>query len=148
MKCPDYQGLMMGYLDNELNEQERRQFADHLAQCPDCTKELAGFKDLKQLADSAALTEPQDELWQQYWKNIYNRFERTLGWILLSVAAIILLIYGGFKLIEAIIQDPTVDIILKIALVALIAGLAVLFVSVLRERLCVRKKDPYRNIRR
>ena len=94
------------------------------------------------------LTEPQDELWQQYWKNIYNRFERTLGWILISIAAIILLIYGGFKLIEAIIQDPTVDIILKIGLVALIAGLAILFISALRERLCLRKKDPYRNIRR
>ena len=95
-----------------------------------------------------ALTEPQDELWQQYWKNIYNRFERTLGWILLSVAAIILLIYGGFKLIEEIIQDPTVDVVLKVGLVALIGGLAILFVSVLRERLYLRKKDPYKDIRR
>jgi len=148
MTCPDYKGLMMGYLDNELDEQQRQMFQEHLDQCPDCEKELAEFKNLKQLADEVALTEPQDELWQHYWKNIYNRFERTLGWILLSIAVIILLIYGGFKLIEEIIQDPTVDIVLKVGLVALIAGLAILFVSVLRERLYLIRKDPYKNIRR
>jgi anti-sigma factor RsiW len=148
MTCPDHKGLMMGYLDNELDEHQKKMFAEHLDQCPDCQKELAEFKELKQLADEVALTEPQDELWQQYWKNIYNRFERTLGWILLSVAAIILLIYGGFKLIEEIIQDPTVDVVLKVGLVALIGGLAILFVSVLRERLYLRKKDPYKDIRR
>ena len=148
MTCPDYKGLMMGYLDNELDEQQKKQFTEHLDQCPDCKKELAEFKELKQLADEVALTEPTDELWQQYWKNIYNRFERMIGWILMSVAAIILLVYGGFRLIEEIIQDPTVDIVLKVGLVALIGGLAILFVSVLRERLYLRKKDPYKDIRR
>ena len=148
MTCPDYKGLMMGYLDNELDEHQKKMFTEHLDQCPDCKKELAEFTELKQLADEVALTEPTDELWQQYWKNIYNRFERTLGWILMSVAAIILLIYGGFKLIEEIIQDPTVDVVLKVGLVALIGGLAILFVSVLRERLYLRKKDPYKDIRR
>ena len=148
MMCPDYKNLMMGYLDNELDEQQKKLFTDHLDQCPDCQQELAEFRDLKQLADEVALTEPQDQLWQQYWKNIYNRFERMIGWILVSVAAIILLIYGGFKLIEEIIKDPTIDIILKIGLVALIGGFAILFVSVLRERLYLRKKDPYKDIRR
>ena len=148
MTCPDYKGLMMGYLDNELDEHQKKMFTEHLDQCPDCKKELAEFTELKQLADEVALTEPQDELWQQYWKNIYNRFERTLGWILVSVAAIILLIYGGFKLIEEIIQDPTVDVVLKVGLVALIGGVAILFVSALRERLYLRKKDPYKDIRR
>ena len=148
MTCPDYKGLMMGYLDNELDEQQKKMFTEHLDQCPECQKELAEFKDLKQLADEVALTEPTDELWQQYWKNIYNRFERTLGWIFLSIAAIYLLLYGCFMLIEEIIQDPTVADILKDGLVAIIIGFAILFVSVLRERLCLRKKDRYKDIRR
>ncbi|MHC4287900.1 MAG: anti-sigma factor family protein [Planctomycetota bacterium] len=148
MTCPDYKGLMMGYLDNELDEHQKKMFTEHLDQCPECKKELAEFKELKQLADEVALTEPTDELWQQYWKNIYNRFERMIGWILMSVAAIILLVYGGFRLIEEIIQDPTIDMVLKIGLVALIVGVATLFVSVARERLYLRKKDPYKNIRR
>lgn len=148
MTCPDYKGLMMGYLDNELDEEQKKIFQQHLDQCPDCKKELAEFESLKQLADDAALIEPQDEFWQQYWNNIYNRFERTAGWISLSIAAIILLIYGGFKCIENIVKDPTIDIVLKIGLVALIVGVAILFVSVARERLYLRKKDPYKDIRR
>ena len=148
MTCPNYKGLMMGYLDGELDEQQQKMFTEHLNQCPDCQKELAEFKEIKQLADEMALTEPQDELWQHYWKNVYNRFERMAGWICMSIAAILLLIYGGFKLIEKIIQDPTIDIVLKIGLVALIVGVAILFVSVARERLYLQKKDPYKDIRR
>ncbi len=65
-----------------------------------------------------------------------------------SLAAILLLIYGGFKAIEEIIKDPTVDIILKAGLLVLIAGLAILLVSVLREKLYFQKKDRYKDVRR
>jgi hypothetical protein len=58
------------------------------------------------------------------------------------------LIYGGFKMIEEIVKDPTVGIILKAGLLTLIAGLAVLLVSVLRERLNFWKKDRYKDVRR
>jgi len=56
--------------------------------------------------------------------------------------------YGGFKLVEELVKDPTVDIILKAGVVVLIAGLAILFVSVLRERIFFRKKDRYKDVRR
>ena len=85
---------------------------------------------------------------QQYWGNVYNRVERSLGWILFSVAAILLTIYGGFELIEKIIRDQTVGMLLKVALLVLITGLAILFVSVLRERIYFWKKDRYRDVRR
>ncbi|MHC5172910.1 MAG: anti-sigma factor family protein, partial [Planctomycetota bacterium] len=34
MTCPDYKGLMMGYLDNELDEHQKKMFTEHLDQCP------------------------------------------------------------------------------------------------------------------
>ncbi|MFB0524624.1 MAG: anti-sigma factor [Phycisphaerae bacterium] len=148
MTCQEYKDLMMAYLDNELDDEQRRAFEQHLATCPECTKELKGFEKLKQLTDSVTLMEPEDRIWQQYWANVYNRVERGLGWILFSVAAILLIIYGGFKLIEEIIKDQTVGVLLKIALIALIGGLAILFVSVLRERAHFWNKDRYKNVRR
>ena len=148
MMCPDYKGLMMGYLDDELDEEQTRIFREHLEQCSDCQKELAELRDVKQLADEVALTEPQDELWQHYWKNVYNRFERMIGWIVFSIAAIILLIYGGFKLIEEIVTDPEIGMLLKGGLLLLIIGLAILFISILRERLFIQKKDRYKDVRR
>lgn len=148
MTCQNYKNLMMGYLDNELEEEQKKAFEQHLASCPECAAELEEFRQLKQITDEVTLVEPEDRIWQQYWANIYNRIERGVGWILFSVAAILLIIYGGFRAIEEIIRDPTVGVILKIALLALIAGLAVLFVSVLRERLYFWKKDRYKDVRR
>lgn len=148
MTCPNFKGLMMGYLDNELQEEQRKAFEQHLTSCPECSRELEEFRRLKEMTDQVTLVEPEDRLWDQYWSGIYNRVERSVGWILLSIAAIALLIYAGFKAIEAIISNPEVDKILKVALLALIAGLVILFVSVLRERLYFWKKDRYKDIRR
>jgi predicted anti-sigma-YlaC factor YlaD len=148
MVCKDYKDLMMGYLDNELTEEQRQQFEAHLAEHAECAEEFEQFKKLKEMTDEVTLVEPEDRIWQQYWSCIYNRIERGIGWIIFSVAAICLIIYGGFKLIEEIIQDATIGLLLKVGLLALIAGLAILFVSVLRERLYFWKKDRYKDVRR
>ena len=148
MTCQDYKNLIMGYLDDELDQEQQKTLQEHLASCPECTAELEEFAQLKQITDDAALAEPDEVLWQQYWGGVYNRIERGAGWVLFSVAGILLLIYGGFKLIEELVKDPTVDIILKVGVIVLIAGLAILFVSVLRERIYFRKKDRYKDVRR
>ncbi|MCU0916750.1 MAG: zf-HC2 domain-containing protein [Planctomycetes bacterium] len=148
MTCQDHRDLMMAYLDDELNTQQRRAFEEHLASCPDCTKELGEFQKLKAITDSVALVEPEDRVWEQYWHNLYNRLERGAGWILFSVAAITLLLYGGFELIEEIIRDRAVGVLMKVGLLALLGGLAILFVSVLRERLYFWSRDRYKDVRR
>jgi len=146
--CDDYKDLLMSYLDDELSDEQRRQFEEHLAGCPDCAGELEEFKKLKAITDEVALVEPEDRIWQDYWSNIYNRIERGIGWIVFSVAAVALIIYGGFRAIEDLIQNTSVEITLKVGLLALIAGLAVLFVSALRERLYFWKRDRYKDVRR
>ena len=148
MTCHNYKDLMMGYLDNELSDEQKRQFEEHLSGCSECTDELEEFRKLKAITDEVTLVEPEDRIWQDYWDGIYNRIERSVGWIVFSVAAILLTIYGGFKMIEELIKDATVGMLLKAGLLALIAGLAVLFVSVLRERLYFWQRDRYKNVRR
>lgn len=148
MACDEYKDLMMGYLDNELTQQQREKFEEHIASHRECAAEFEEFKKLQQITDSLSLAEPEDKIWDQYWSNTYNRLERGIGWVVFSVAAILLLIYGGFKLIEQIVTDPTIGILLKGGLLLLIVGLAILFVSILRERLFIRKKDRYKDVRR
>jgi predicted anti-sigma-YlaC factor YlaD len=148
MTCHDYKDLMMGYLDDELSDEQRRRFEEHLAGCPECAGELKEFKRLKAITDEVTLIEPEDRLWQDYWGGIYNRIERSAGWIVFSVAAILLTIYGGFRAIEEMIRDPKVELIFKVGLLALIVGLAILFVSVLRERIYFWRKDRYKDVRR
>jgi predicted anti-sigma-YlaC factor YlaD len=139
---------MMGYLDDELDDAQKKTFEEHLESCKDCAAEFEQFKKLKKVTDSVKLAEPEDVLWKNYWSGVYNRFERGIGWVLMSVTGIALIIYGLFKAVEGIIKDPNVEVVLKIAILAFIAGLAVLFVSILRERLYFWKKDRYKDVRR
>ena len=148
MTCNNYKDLMMGYLDDELSDEQRIKFKEHLTDCSDCREELEDFKKLKAITDDVTLMEPEDKIWQQYWGNIYNRLERGVGWILFGISAILLLIYGGFKMIEEIVNDPKTGFGLKVGLIALIVGLAILFVSAARERLHFWSKDRYKDVRR
>jgi len=148
MTCHDWKDMMMGYLDNELNDEQKRRFEEHLKSCSECADEIKGFQKLKKITDEVTLVEPEDKIWQQYWSSVYNRIERGLGWILLSVAGIILIIYGGFRAIEKIINNPDIELVLKVGLLVLLAGLAILFVSVLRERIFFWTSDRYKNVRR
>jgi predicted anti-sigma-YlaC factor YlaD len=148
MTCQDYKELMMGYLDGELSDEQKRKFEEHLAKCEQCTNELKEFRKLKAITDEVAFVEPEDRLWRQYWNGTYNRMERSLGWIIFSVAGILLTIYGGFKAIEELVRDPEVGNFLKVGLIVLLVGLAILFVSVLRERLFFWSKDRYKDVRR
>ncbi len=148
MTCHDWKDMMMGYLDNELNDEQRRRFEEHIKSCSECAGELKEFKKLKEITDEVTLVEPEDRIWQEYWGGVYNRIERGLGWILFSIAGIVLVIYGGFKAIEEIIKDPNVEMIFKVGLLILLAGLAILFVSVLRERCFFWRRDRYKNVRR
>ncbi len=148
MTCQDCKDLMMACLDNEMNEDDRRRFEEHLAGCAACAREMEEFRRLKQVTDGIALAEPEERVWQQYWGNVYNRLERGVGWAILSVAGILLLMYGGFVAIEKLIEDPALSIILKVGLLALLGGLAILFVSVLRERFYFWSRERYREVRR
>lgn len=148
MSCDRYKEMLMGYLDGELSAGERREIEKHLNECTECSEELGQFRKLKEITDDISLNEPEDRIFEQYWSCIYNRIERRLGWILLSVSGTILVIYLGFMAIEAIVEDKTISIVLKVGLLMFYASLVILFFSVLREKLHFRKKDRYKDVRR
>lgn len=87
--------------------------------------------------------DPSDEAWRNYWTRVYNKMERGIGWIFTSIGAIVLLAYGSFRAIESFVRDPGVELAVKIGTLALIFGLVVLFVSVVRERIFTYRTDKY-----
>jgi len=143
MSCDEFNRLASGYVDGELSEAQRLRFEAHLETCDACRRDLAALETLAEDLDMMTFKEPGDEELALYWAGVYNRLERGVGWILFSLGAILTLCYGAFKAIEELVRDPNVSILLKVGVCALIAGLVVLFVSLLRERLVVRKVDRY-----
>ena len=143
MNCEDYKQRISGYVDEELDASGREQLERHLATCESCRREYEELVQFKENLAMIQFREPSDAELDRYWGNVYNRLERGVGWICLSIGAILLLCWGAFTMIEELIQDPGVSMVVKIGVVALIVGLVFLFVSIARERLTIRKKDKY-----
>ncbi len=138
-----YKNLMMGYLDGELSEKEKKEFLKHLRYCKECKKELENFQKMEAYMGKIKLKSLPDDVKRIYWLSLYNRLERKIGWILLSIGIIILGIWGGVSFFKDIILSKETPIYGKIGIVAVIGGLVVLIVSVLKERIFVAKYDKY-----
>lgn len=148
MKHEEYKKMLVGYLDGELNNRERKLIEAHLKKCPECEEELKEFKKLRGVMMSMKYQKPPDEIWESYWRSIYNRLERKISWILTFTGAGIVLFYGGFKLVERLIKNSEIALVLKIGVLVLLAGLVILFISILRERIFMLKHDKYREVKR
>ncbi|KPJ54073.1 hypothetical protein AMJ39_02100 [candidate division TA06 bacterium DG_24] len=146
MPCDDYKLLIMSLLDGEIGPDERVRLEDHIRECPACARELEEFRKLKGVTDQMKFVEPEDEVWERYWANVYNRLERGVAWILTSIGTILVLIYAAFRFVDQFVRDPQVSLLLKVAVVALLIGVVVLFVSVARERIFIWRKDKYRGV--
>lgn len=137
-----------GYLDGELTGEELESFELELRTGHALAAELEEMRGLKEVTSSMRLQEFPDRVWDTYWSGTYNRLERGVGWILLSVGAMVLLAAGLYELVLSLLRDSVDPWWIRAAVGALVAGLAILFVSVLRERLFVMKRDPYKEVQR
>ncbi|MBN1221717.1 MAG: zf-HC2 domain-containing protein [Candidatus Aminicenantes bacterium] len=138
--------LISSYHDRELSEEQKKQVEEHLRHCDSCRREWEEMKKFEEVMNQMELKKPPKETWQVYWSSVYNRLERHIGWILLSIGAIILLFYGGYKAVEGMIQDPTTPMVLKVGILVVLGGLVVLLVSIIRERIFVRKRERYKEV--
>ncbi len=143
-----FKPLLMGYLDEELTELEALRMEEHLKECQDCAADLREFRRLKEVTHNMRVVTPDDKYWEQYWSNIYNRLERRIGWILISIGAILLTSYGLYYLVSSLLLQGNIPIIVRIGVVALVVGFCTLIISGLRERIFLAKSDKYERIKR
>lgn len=135
-----YRVLISGYLDGELAPAEQAELEAHLETCPDCRRELEVMRRLFRGTSSAfAASDIPDETWDRFLDAVYNRIERRTGWIVLILGAVCLALFGVY----VFVMEPWTSALLKTLLAAPVAGLAILFISVLRQRLASIKTDRY-----
>ncbi len=138
--CEEQQIRITGHLDGELDAQETSALEAHLEDCPACKREYEAMKTLI-VGTTACLkiAPPPEETWDAFLDNVYNRLERKTGWMLLIAGLIASAAYGALLFVAV----PWAGWPLKVLLGALLAGLAILFVSVLRQRMRAAKTDRY-----
>ena len=130
------------YFEGNLSPEEKKELARIINKDEKTAKEL---KDMGKLKEVIEMLEPinPDKDWEEYWSCLYNRLERGIGWIIFSIGAILTFTFLGFQFIKGLIRDPQIVLYAKVGFIALIFGLAILFISVLRERITLCKTDKY-----
>lgn len=138
--------LMMAEVDREISGKARLELESALEADPDLRDELETFRRLKEVTDTMTPLKPPGETWDSYWEHVYRRLERGLGWVLVSLGTITVGTWGLWTLVSEVIRDTTMPVYIRWGMLALLAGLVILFVSVVRERLFMRKSDPYKDV--
>jgi len=139
---------IMAYLDRELPEAENALLEQKIAADPRYQKSYNQLKKLKEVTGAMKFKILPDMYWDEYWRNVYNRLERGISWILVSLGAIIVMTFAVWTAITELLADHTINPVLKSGIFILIIGGVILFVSVLREKLMVRKVDKYKEVER
>ena len=140
--CEQIDDLLSGYLDGELTQGKQQLVEVHVSGCAQCTSRL---KELEKVRASVAglhfeTINPND--WRQLMNDATVRTTRVLGWLLLVGGALALVGFGIYEWLLLENEPPVV----KWGIAALYLGFAVLFLSVLRQRLIARKTDKYKDV--
>ncbi len=147
-ECQQYHLLMMKKLDGEITPSEEKELTSHIENCEACQEEMKEFINLKEATVDMKKQLLPEMAWDDYWRHLYNRIERGVSWILISVGAIILLTFGAYQFVLTMLGSNEMPGIVKVGVLALVIGLVVLIVSVVREKLMVRKHDQYKEVER
>lgn len=148
MTCEEIRLQLMALLDGELELINRESIQRHLQSCAECSQHYEALTKLKKGTDEMKLLKLPEFYWQEYWTHVYNRIERGIAWILLSLGAIMLLAIAGFQMTRDFFLDPTQPLFLRLGMGIFSVGAIILFVSVIREKLMIRKVDKYRSVQR
>lgn len=145
MERDRFRMLMMKALDGELAGSEHSEF-DNFLRNKECAEEWAQFRNVKEATMALKFAAPAAEVWDTYWTSIYNRLERGLAWLLMSLGAAALLAWGGLLAAEALWNDSHVPLLVKIAIFSVAGGGFLLLFSVIRERWFTSRHDKYRGV--
>ncbi|MCF8259745.1 MAG: hypothetical protein K9J12_03150 [Melioribacteraceae bacterium] len=140
--------LMEKNFENILTDEEKVEFENLLATNNKLKSEFEDQKRVKEVLSKMKLSNPQKEVWDGYWMGLYNKIERGIAWIAVSIGLIILLAAASYEIVDKFISDTGTPGYIKFGTAALVFGIFVLFISVLREKLFTYSKDKYKEIKR
>lgn len=136
------------YLSNDLSPEEKNEFELIIKSDHKLKEEFEEQLKINEALKKMHLKNPSKEVWDGYWLGIYNRLERGLAWIAISIGALIVFGFTTVKVVNEIVKDTSSPLVLKLGLGALFFGGLVLLFSVIREKFFTHKKDKYKEIQR
>ncbi len=140
--------LLQKYLDDDITQSEKEELNSLINSDAELKKEFEEQKKVQEVLTKMKLKNPSKEFWDAYWTGLYNKIERGIAWIAISIGALILIAYGSIQAVEEFFHDMETPLIVKIGTVILVFGFLVLLFSIIREKFFVSKHDKYKEIQR
>lgn len=144
----EHRDLLMRALDGEFDAAERAAFEALLERDDELRAEWRRLSRVREATMGLKLRNPPEEVWDGYWTSVYSRVERGVGWLLLSVGAIVVGSWAVWRWVGDLLADTTLPLAVRYGVLAVFFGLVILLVSVVRHRVSVSRTDPYREIQR
>lgn len=142
------QDMLMRALDGELDATQEAAFETRLAADPDLREEWRHLSRAREATMALKLRTPPEDVWDGYWTSVYSRAERGVGWILLSLGAIVVGSWAVWTWVGELLTDTTAPVLVRYGTLAMFVGVVILGVSVARHRFNVSRTDPYKDIER
>lgn len=133
--------LISGYIDGELTQGDAQRVRIHLEDCVRCRATAEGMRRLREATMTSEFKIPEDMGWDERPTNSLSGWLRRIGWITTGVWITALI--GYLLWLLATDADNWFEAALGFAL---FAGAALLFLSVLIDRMRTRTTDPYRKV--
>ncbi len=142
-RCPQAfdETLITGYLDGELTQATEQRVRIHLEDCDACAALFDELRTLREATMSTEFPRPDDTQWDERPRGSTSWLLRSTGWVL---AILWLVVVGGYALWE-FWQTPT-NPVERLLVVGGLSAFALLFVSVLLDRIQTARTDPYREV--
>lgn len=140
--------LLEKHFDNELTESELQEFETIINSNTELKHEFEEQKRIKEVLRKMKLKNPSREEWDSYWMGVYNRIERGIAWIVISIGALIFFGYASYEVVNALINDTHTPPLAKFGVTLLIFGALILIFSLLREKIFTSKRDKYKEVQR
>ena len=134
--------LLSGYLDGELTQQERQKVGVYLERDERYREILAELERVKTETERLHYEEPTSGDWKTIEKNLVQDVSRGLGWMILSIWAVAVTSYGLWELAAA----PDEPLTSKLLVFGFFLGVALLFCSVLTQRIRESRTDKYKGV--
>ena len=135
--------LLSGYVDEALSQGDEQRVRLHLEDCPACACLVQDMKEIRKVTMTTQFKTPSDDSWDERPRGAVSSISFGLGWIIIALWVVVTTGFGLWSL-----ATGSEDLLAKILIFSGLSALAMLFLSVLIDRLKVLGTDRYRKVQK
>ena len=143
LPCRFDQTLLSGHLDGELTQADEQRVRIHLEDCTSCRAVYVELEQLREATMTTRLDQPLDLEWNERPRGVFSGLSRGLGWLILTVWVAVTTGFGLWQL-----ATGPENLMEKLIVFGGLSGLALLFVSIIVDRIRAAQTDRYRGVKK